>query len=121
VCCRRKEIILGLNASPEVRAELLAVAFTIGACYLTDKVLANVFHRELPMIKGSEMIQEWIAEGEAQGEARRARAILRRLLRERYGELPKNVVRRIEQEEPDGCEEMVVRAATAPSLEEIGL
>jgi hypothetical protein len=80
-----REIILGLDASPEVRAVLLAVAFTIGACYFPGEVLESVFRQELPLIKGSDMIQEWVTEGEARGEVRRARAIVLRLLSDRFG------------------------------------
>src|SRR5437870_5348889 len=43
------------------------------------------------------------------------------VLRERFGELPPAVTMRVESEDPEWCEEMLKRAATAESLEELGL
>jgi hypothetical protein len=112
-----REIILRLDATPEVRADLMAVAFTIGACYFSREVLESVFREELPMIKGTELIQEWVLEGEARGAARQARAMLLRLLRARFGDLPETVIGQIERQEPGWCEELAVTALEAASLE----
>ena len=124
-----REIILRLDTTPEVRAELLAVALTVGLRYFGRDTLERLFREELEMLKEASVIQEWLeqaaeeaeARGEARGEARRARAMLRRLLSRRFGELPEAVVRHIEQQDADWCEAMAVQAITAPSLEGLGL
>lgn len=116
-----REIILGLDASPEVRADLMAVAFTIGACYFSREVLETVFREELPMIKGTDLIQEWVQEGEARGAARQARAMLLRLLRARFGDLPEAVVGEIERQDPQWCEALAVKTLEATSLAALGL
>ncbi len=120
-----RQIILGLETTTEVRAELLAIALTVGLRYFSRDVLERLFREELEMLKEASVIQEWIEqaveEGEARGEARRGRAMLLRLLNERFGELPDNVVSRIELQDPDWCEEMAVRAIAAQSLEELSL
>jgi hypothetical protein len=120
-----REIILRLDTTPAVRAELLAVALTVGLRYFARDLLERIFREELEMLKEASIIQEWIEqaaeEAEARGEARRARAMLRRVLSQRFGELPEAMVRQIEQQDPDWCESMAVRAITAPSLESLGL
>ena len=120
-----REIILGLDATPKVRAELMAIAFTIGACYFSREVLERLFREEPQLLKGASVLQEWIEqaaeEGEAWREARRARAMLLRLLTARFGQLSDDTTRRIEQQQPDWCEETSARAASAASLEELGL
>jgi predicted transposase YdaD len=115
-----REIILRLDATSEVRADLMAVAFTIGACYFSREVLETVFREELPMIKGTELIQEWVREGEARGAARQARAMLLRLLRARFGDLPERVVGQIEGQDSGWCEELAVKTLGAASLEDLG-
>jgi hypothetical protein len=55
--------------------------------------------------------------GELQDQKREA---LLRILRARFGELPPAVVTRVESADPERCEEMLKRAATAESLEEMG-
>ena len=114
-------IILGLDTTREVRAELLAVALTVGLRYFQRDVLERLFREELEMLKEASVIQDWIDEAEARGEARRARAMLRRVLNQRFGELPDHVVRQIEQQDPEWCEAMAVQAIAAPSLEALGL
>ena len=47
--------------------------------------------------------------------------MLLNVLRERFGELPAPVVARIEQGDPEWCEDLLARALTAGSLEELGL
>jgi hypothetical protein len=42
------------------------------------------------------------------------------ILRERFGDLPPAIVTRIESEDAEWCEEMLRRAATVKSLEELG-
>jgi hypothetical protein len=72
-----REIILGLDTTPEVRAELLAVALTVGLRYFTRDLLEGLFREELRMLKEVDFIRELFsdefAEAEARGEARRAR------------------------------------------------
>jgi hypothetical protein len=116
-----REIIMGLDTTPEVRAELLAVALTVGLRYFRRELLERIFREELEMLKEASFIQEWIEQAAGEAEARRARAMLQRLLNQRFGELPQAVVRQIEQQDADWCEALVVRAITAPSLEELGL
>jgi predicted transposase YdaD len=105
------------------------VALTVGLRHFRREVLERLFREELAMIKEASVIQEWLREaaeegearGEARGEAQRARAMLLRLLRERFGVLPDPVVARIEQEGPDWCEDLLLQAASARSLAELGL
>lgn len=128
-----RELILGLDALPVVRNELLQLAVTVGARYFSPDVLRTIFREELQMLKEASFIEEWIsegiergiqqgrAEGELEGRAREARQLLLRLLRERFGELPESVVARVESEGLEWCEEMAVRTLKAATLEELGL
>src|SRR5262249_355790 len=129
--------------------ELLAVALTAGLRYFARDLLETVFREELQMLKQASIIQDWLdealkegearglaegearglaegearglAEGEARGEAKRAQEILVELLRRRFGEVPAELRARIEREGPEWCQETVLRAAEAGSLEELGL
>jgi uncharacterized protein DUF4351 len=49
------------------------------------------------------------------------REVLLRQLRARFGELSPAVITRLEQAEPEWCEDLAVRLLEANSLEELGL
>jgi predicted transposase YdaD len=116
-----RRLILGLEVTPVVRAELLAVALTAGLRYFGRDLLETVFREELQMLKQASIIQDWLdealKEGEARGEAKRAQEILIELLRRRFGEIPPDLLARIEREGPEWCQESVLRAAETGSLE----
>jgi hypothetical protein len=92
-----------------------------------------LFQREIEMFKQVPFIEEWLeeseargvargeAEGEARGEALRARRMLLRQLQKRFGALPEGVVKRVEEADPDWCEEVAERLFEVESLEELGL
>lgn len=116
-----RRLILGLDVAADVRAELLAVALTVGLRYFGRDLLLRLFREELDMLKGANIIEEWMVEREALGEAKQARSMLLRLLRARFGDLPEAVVQRVETEDPEWCEETAERTLTAKSLDELSL
>ena len=61
----------------------------------------------------------WIGRSQDQDEEVRQALLL--ILRERFGELPPAVATRIESEDSEWCEEMINRAMTAESLEDLSL
>jgi hypothetical protein len=64
-------------------------------------------------------MEEWLAMYREHREQETRRVVLR-LLRERFGELPPEIVKRVEAESADWCEELAVRMLAATSLEELG-
>jgi predicted transposase YdaD len=112
-----------------VRADLFAVALTVGSRYFARDLLFSIFREELRMLKEASLVEEWVAEGEArgraEGEARgrlaEARAILVRQLRKRFGDLPLSVTERVESATLEWCEEMGERLVDAASLQDLGL
>jgi predicted transposase YdaD len=112
-----RALILGVDAAQAVRAELFAVAAMVGTRYFPRLLLERLFREEMQMLKEVSFIEEWILEGEA----RAARSFLLRQLRKRFGELPPEVVARVESADRSRCEEMVERLLDATSLDELGL
>jgi predicted transposase YdaD len=114
-----------MEAAPPVRADLLAVAITVGARFFARELLEAIFREEMEMLKEAGFIEEWIQEGEARGEARgqlrEARRFLLQQLEGRFGELPPAVVARVEQAEVAECEAWGLRLLRATTLEEMGL
>jgi predicted transposase YdaD len=120
-------LISRLPVAPEVRSDLLALAYTLGTRYFVRGVLDAMFKEELMSLRDLGIISEWIAEseargraeGEAQGRANEARRLTLRLLRNRFGELPASLVEEIGRLDPEGCEALLERAMqveTAPEL-----
>lgn len=126
---REREIIIGASVPDRLRSDLLAVAFTVGTRYFARDLVEVLFRQELMMLKGASWIEEWIAEGEERGEAKgrtegRTEGIRRTLLlllRERFGELAPTVVNRVENADPEWCEQTAIRLLNARSLAELGL
>jgi hypothetical protein len=124
-----RELILGASIDASLRADLLAVAVTVGTRYFGRAVLESLFREELQMLKEASCVQEWIeqaleqgeAQGMAQGMAQEARQLVLQQLRAKFGELPVAVTARVEGADQKWCEEMAVRLLTATSLEELGL
>jgi len=126
---RERELILSLEVARPVRADLLAVAITVGSRFFARGLLEAIFREEMVMLKEASFIEEWIqegiAEGEARGEARGellgARRLLLRQLQQRFGELPPSVAARVEQGDLAQCEEWGLRLLQAATLDEMGL
>jgi hypothetical protein len=115
------EIIHALSLPDEGRSELLALAYMLGTRYLARRFLDALFREDLQMVKGLGIIDDWVAEGEARGEARGIRNALLALLRDRFGELPGDVVTQVEAADPEWCMRTMPLVATASSLAELGL
>jgi hypothetical protein len=111
-------------APPELRNELLAIAMMVGTRYFVRERLLELFQEEMAMLKEASVIQEWIEEGEArgraEGEAREARRLVLRLLERSFGELPPEVIARLEAEGREWCEDLALRIRDAHSLQELG-
>lgn len=130
---QERELILGLDTTPAMGADLLAVAAMVGSRYFARELIQAVVREELEMLKEGSFIQDWIeealekgraegrGEGEASGIAKGARQLLLDQLRARFGPLPEAVVERVERMEPADCHSVGVRLLTAGSLEELGL
>jgi predicted transposase YdaD len=130
---QERQLILSLDVARPVRADLLAVAVTVGTRDFARELLEAIFQEEMVMLKEASFITDWIEEGEARGEARgkaegealgqlqEARRFLLRQLAVRFGELPAPVIARVEQADTAECEEWGVRLLQAATLEEMGL
>jgi predicted transposase YdaD len=124
-----RALILNLDVPQQMRADLLAVALTVGSRYFARDLLLTLFREDLPMLKEAGIVEDWIAEaaaaaerrGRAEGEARQARSMLLQFLRARFDELPAALIERVEAADPDWCAEMLVRAARTESLDEMGI
>jgi hypothetical protein len=112
---QERRLIMQADVAAPVRAELLAVALTVGLRHFGRDVLEKLFRKELDMLKGASIIEGWMEEREAQC----ARSMLLRLLRERFGELPEDVVARVESEGREWCEAMIGPALSVDSLGEL--
>jgi predicted transposase YdaD len=128
-----RDLIRRLAVPPETRSDLLAIAVMVGTRYFGRELLLELFREEMEMLKEASIIQDGLddseargravgeAEGEARGQTREARRILLRQLRRRFGDLPEEVVDRIQNADRDWCEAMVDRLFEAGSLDELGL
>jgi predicted transposase YdaD len=78
----------------------------------------------MAMLKEVGFIQEWIEEGEAkgraEGEARASREALGRALTARFGTLSPDVQARLDELSAQQCLELLERAVTVGSLQELG-
>jgi hypothetical protein len=117
------ELITHSAAAPAEQADLLAYALRVGARDFSRTVLERIFREMLPMVRGATIIDDWIAEGEARGEARgretTAREVALELLRERFGELPDAIVRRVEALGVTECKTLTKRLLTNVALEQL--
>ena len=118
-----------MDVARPIRADLLAVAVTVGARFFARGLLEAIFQEEMVMLKEASFITDWIeeavaraeAEAEARGQLQEARRFLLRQLAARFGELPAPVVTRVEQADAAVCEEWGLRLMRATTLEELGL
>jgi hypothetical protein len=115
------EIIHHLPLPEPDRGELLALAYVLGGRYLARGLLDALFRKDLRMVKGLGIIDDWIAEGEARCKADGARGVLLAVLRERFGQLPCDVVTRVEAADADWCQKLAPRVMSAASLSDLGL
>jgi predicted transposase YdaD len=115
-----RKLILELPISPELRRDLLAVATMIGTRYFDGETLRRIFREEMAMLKEVGFIQEWIEEGEARGEVRASREALGRALTARFGPLRPDVQARLDELSAQQCLELLERAVTVGSLQELG-
>jgi hypothetical protein len=116
-----RRLILGLDVPAPVRADLLAVAVTVGARYFARELLLNLFREELQMLKEASIVEERVQEGMEQGRLQEARQTLLDLLRQRFGDIPSAVAAVIEQADLEQCRNWVRRVGGAASLAELGL
>lgn len=122
------ELIANSGAPPQVQADLLLLALRVGARDLPRAMMEAIFRETLPMSEATTIIDDWIAEGEARGEARgraegeleATRRVAIRFLRSRFGELPATLVEHVSAADADYCEDLLVRAGSAESLQELG-
>jgi predicted transposase YdaD len=118
-------LILSLEVDRPVRADLLAVAITVGTRFFARDLLQAISREEMIMLKEASFITEWIEEGAARGKAEgqleEARRFLLRQLGARFGELPAPVVARVEGAELAECEEWGLRLLEATTLEGLGI
>jgi Domain of unknown function (DUF4351) len=115
------------------RAAFPAIHRVEGGGLVNEYRLERLFREEMQMLKEASFIEEWVREGIERGtqraiqeglqagEARGARQLLLRQLRKRFGELPPEVVARVESADRSWCEEMGERLLDATSLDELGL
>jgi len=130
---QEKELILQ-ETDPQKRADSLATAVMIASRYFDIDRLWDFFSEEVEQMRQSGFITDWIEEAEAkaserglqrglqQGLQQGKQALILRLLRAKFGRLPKSVKERIfgmasEKE----LEQLGLRILTAKSLEEMGL
>lgn len=116
-----RQLIMGLDVSPPVRADLLAVAVMVGQRHFARDLLLSLFREELEMLKEASFIEEWLQEAEARGEARAARQVLRALLRKQFGEPSPELTSSVEALSAAEATELATRVPDARSLEELGL
>lgn len=120
-------IIQNSGADDATQAYLLAVALRVGGRRLPRPLLEAIFRKELPMVKGATIIDDWIQEGEARGEARgetrgrteEARRMLLTVLRARFGELPDAMASQIQAADAEWCEALLLQTMRVESLAEL--
>lgn len=120
-----RDLILRAAVPEPVRSELLAVALTVGARYFSRDLLYEFFRKELEMVKGSGIVEEWVNEAaEKAAESARtaeARAFLLMVLGEKYGTIPSRAMAAVEAGSHDWCHRIAQRALRGETLQELGL
>jgi hypothetical protein len=121
----RREIQL-IRDSPLAETEqtdLLAIAIRVAGRRFPRPLFETVLRRELPMVQGATIIDDWIAEGEARGEARgreaEARRILRLVMESRFGAIPASLETQIASASADWCERLLSSALKAAPIDEL--
>jgi len=116
-------LIRTADLAPDVRSELLAIAYMVGTRYLGREVLDMLFQEELPPLQELGIIGDWIAaskaEGNAAGRLEEARRLTLQVLRTRFSEIPPELVNRVEAADVETCERLFDRALRAQSLQEL--
>lgn len=118
----REEVALirAAELAPEVRSELLAVAYMVGTRYLAREVLDMLFQKnEWPPLEELGMIGDYIAEKEIRARLDQIRRLTIQVMRTRFGELPPEIVNRVEAGDLETCERLFDRALRANSLHEL--
>jgi predicted transposase YdaD len=138
---QERELLLGLDVPPDVRADLLAVAIGVGARYFSRDLLRAVFREELQMLRGSnlldELVEQWgeerlkqrveqqvqgvREEGREEGRLAGLREAVLRQLGKRFGELPTSATARIQTGDAEWCGAMLDRIPDAKALADLGL
>jgi predicted transposase YdaD len=120
---REVELILSAPLTDAEKGDLLAYALRIGGRDFSRGLLEGIFREMLPMIQGTTIIDDWIAEGEARGEARgrveEAREMARGLLQKRFGALPEAVVTRVQGLDAPECKRVLERLLDGATLAEL--
>ncbi len=86
---------------------------------LSREEIRTMLHLPDTDLKETRFYREAFAEGEVQGEARGEAAMLLRLLRLRFGEVPEAVRRKLESTDPQTLLEWSDRVLTATSIEQV--
>lgn len=128
-----RELIRHLRVPDPARADLLAIALTVGSRYLSRNLLLGVFQEDLPVLKGAGIVEDWIedgikrgealglARGRAEGRVEQARHLLLCLLKERFGDLPDHVEERVNNADAESCEATSRKLIHAESLADLDL
>ena len=123
---RERELILR-EQDEKKRADLLACAVTIGARYFDKEFLWRFFREEVEMMREASFIDDWLQEkleegmlkgfqqGLQDGRKISSQNILLRVLRQRFGALPRDVVAALQDLTAEQLEELVDVALTVPN------
>ncbi len=124
-----RELILRAAVPEPVRSELLAVALTVGARYFSRDLLYEFFRKELEMVKGSGIVEEWVNEAAERAAAKaaegartaEARDMLLMVLRQKFGVLSPRAVSVVQAADQQSCHRMLSRVVAGETLQELGL
>ena len=116
---RERELIQRMD--PAVQGEMLAMAAAVGLRCVTQQIVWDVFRGEIDTMKSAGFIQEWLTESREQGRSEEARKLALTLLTKRFGQLPDELVVRIQNAGGDWCEQVITSALDASRLEDLDL
>ena len=93
----------------------------LGTHYFEEWLVRAVFGPKFEEFKKMGVIDRWLEEKYQEGHDQGARQVVLRLLADKFGQAPRDVLERVQQGDAEWCERLSLSLARAHTLEELGL
>lgn len=107
------------DVSAQMKADLLAIALRVAARDLPRPALEAIFRKELAVVQGTSIIDDWIEEAAQKARVEGAQRLTLDLLRGRFGEIPPSLEERVNALDADGCRVLMLRAMQVESWKDL--
>ncbi len=89
--------LLAQVSDPRQRADLIAAAMIVAMYVFGKKIVMEKFKKELPMLKETSIVQNWLAESLLEGKLEGKLSTIKQILTYKLGELPSPTIKKLEK------------------------